>query len=79
MAKPFSCRPVIVSVRGVSLRAETLKRGLRGRESAVKEETNFGHPSIGPLRYAAMMAGLGIIRKRGCNIIASSKKMDSVI
>lgn len=23
----------------------------------------FGHPSIGPLRYAAMMAGLGIIRK----------------
>lgn len=24
----------------------------------------FGHPSIGPLRYAAMMAGLGIIRKR---------------
>lgn len=39
----------------------------------------FGHPSIGPLRYAVMMAGLGIIRKRGCNIIASSKKMDSVI
>lgn len=48
MAKPFSCRPVIVSVRRVSLRAETLKRGLRGRESAVKEETNLVIPALVP-------------------------------
>ena len=44
--KAFSCRPVIVSVRRVSLRAETLKRGLRSRESAVKEGTNLVIPAL---------------------------------
>ena len=54
----------MVSVKRVSLRVETLKRGLRSRESAVKEVVNLDIAALVPLRYAAMMAGLGIIRKK---------------